>query len=258
MMTVSPNNTGGLLSPADQPPPAPFTDEGHPPESGAEGPGGSELGGLSPPSAVNDLDLRPTPPTRIPSLPSPETTAGGEREAYKAAFDLLKAGKYPEARAGFEAFLAAHPQHELASNAQYWLGEVSYVERNYDAALAAFREAEVAWHASGMQPQGRIATWSVARCLRSLQRYDEALFAKPRWLVLNKLDLVPEDEREARVAAFVKAMRYKGPVFAIAAISGEGCRYVGQTAFAVQGQIFLLPLILAGLWLIVNAVFLSR
>jgi len=38
-----------------------------------------------------------------------------------------------------------------------------------------FREAEAAWLASGRQPQGRIARWSVARCLRSLGRYDEAL-----------------------------------------------------------------------------------
>jgi tetratricopeptide (TPR) repeat protein len=50
----------------------------------------------------------------------------------------------------------------------------------YDAgrpedALPVFIEAEMAWHATGRQPQGRIATWSVARCLRSLGRYDEAL-----------------------------------------------------------------------------------
>jgi tetratricopeptide (TPR) repeat protein len=45
----------------------------------------------------------------------------------------------------------------------------------FDAALPVFREAESAWHATGRQPQGRIATWSVARCLRALQRYDEAL-----------------------------------------------------------------------------------
>jgi tetratricopeptide (TPR) repeat protein len=38
-----------------------------------------------------------------------------------------------------------------------------------------FIEAETAWRATGRQPQGRIATWSVARCLRSLGRYDEAL-----------------------------------------------------------------------------------
>ncbi len=57
-----------------------------------------------------------------------------------------------------------------------------------------------------------------------LKHYDEALFAKPRWLVLNKLDLVPEDERAARVKAFVKAFKWKGPVFAIAAVNGTGCR----------------------------------
>lgn len=64
-----------------------------------------------------------------------------------------------------------------------------------------------------------------------LRRYDEELYAKPRWLVLNKLDLVPEDERAARVKAFVKAYRWKGPVFAIAAIDGEGCR---ELIFKIQ------------------------
>jgi len=50
----------------------------------------------------------------------------------------------------------------------------------HDEALPAFREAEAAWHATGRQPQGRIATWSVARCLRSLQRYEEALQLQQR------------------------------------------------------------------------------
>jgi GTP-binding protein len=57
-----------------------------------------------------------------------------------------------------------------------------------------------------------------------LKRYDVALFEKPRWLVLNKIDLVPESERAARVKAFVKAYGWKGPVFAVAAVNGEGCR----------------------------------
>ena len=64
-----------------------------------------------------------------------------------------------------------------------------------------------------------------------LKRYDESLHAKPRWLVLNKLDLVPEGERAARVKSFVKAYRWKGPVFPIAAINGEGCR---ELVFKVQ------------------------
>ncbi|HVE48451.1 MAG TPA: GTPase ObgE [Casimicrobiaceae bacterium] len=67
--------------------------------------------------------------------------------------------------------------------------------------------------------------------VRELDAYDEELAHKPRWLVLNKLDLVPEDERESRVKAFVKAFKWKGPVFAIAAIAASGTR---EMVFAIQ------------------------
>jgi GTP-binding protein len=67
--------------------------------------------------------------------------------------------------------------------------------------------------------------------VNELKRYDEALYAKPRWLVLNKLDLIPEEERAKRVAAFVKSYRWKGPVFAVTAINGEGTR---ELIFAIQ------------------------
>ncbi len=55
-----------------------------------------------------------------------------------------------------------------------------------------------------------------------LKKYDPKLHAKPRWLVLNKLDMVPVEEREARVAEFVRRFRWKGPVFAISALAREG------------------------------------
>ncbi|MCC7311511.1 MAG: GTPase ObgE [Sulfuritalea sp.] len=61
--------------------------------------------------------------------------------------------------------------------------------------------------------------------LKELKKYDEALFKKPRWLLINKIDLVPEDEREARVAALVKSYKPKKH-FVVSAISGEGCRDV--------------------------------
>ena len=60
--------------------------------------------------------------------------------------------------------------------------------------------------------------------VEELRRYDRALHEKPRWLVLNKIDLVAEEEREKRVKAFVAAYRWKGPVFAISAVNGDGCR----------------------------------
>lgn len=57
-----------------------------------------------------------------------------------------------------------------------------------------------------------------------LKKYDAELHAKTRWLVLNKLDMVPEDERAARVKDFVKRYRWKGPVFEISALTRQGCQ----------------------------------
>jgi GTP-binding protein len=56
-----------------------------------------------------------------------------------------------------------------------------------------------------------------------LKKYDAALYAKPRWIVLNKLDMVPIEEREKRVKDFVKRFKWKGPVFQISALTREGC-----------------------------------
>jgi GTP-binding protein len=67
--------------------------------------------------------------------------------------------------------------------------------------------------------------------VEELRKYDESLYEKPRWLALNKLDLIPEEERPARVAAFLDAY---GPVdkhFEISALNGEGCR---KLIFAIQ------------------------
>ena len=60
--------------------------------------------------------------------------------------------------------------------------------------------------------------------VEELRKYDAALYRKPRWLVLNKTDLIPDAERAARIAGFVRDFGWTGPVFAIAAISGEGCQ----------------------------------
>jgi GTP-binding protein len=66
--------------------------------------------------------------------------------------------------------------------------------------------------------------------VRELRRYDAELAAKPRWLVLNKIDMVPAEERKERVAEFVKRYRGRGRnalpverVFAISALTREGC-----------------------------------
>lgn len=64
-----------------------------------------------------------------------------------------------------------------------------------------------------------------------LKKYDPKLHAKPRWLVLNKLDMLQPEERAARVKEFVRRMRYKGPVFEISALTHEGCQPLIQAVY---------------------------
>ncbi len=59
--------------------------------------------------------------------------------------------------------------------------------------------------------------------VQELKKYDETLYEKPRWLVLNKLDMVPDAQREEVVKQFVKRLRWRGPVYGISALTREGC-----------------------------------
>ena len=57
-----------------------------------------------------------------------------------------------------------------------------------------------------------------------LEKYDPALAAKPRWLVINKIDLVDEADRDALVAKYREALADEDtPVYVISAATREGC-----------------------------------
>jgi GTP-binding protein len=58
--------------------------------------------------------------------------------------------------------------------------------------------------------------------VKELKKYDQSLFDKPRWLVLNKIDVIPEGERVKRVKDFIKRFGWKGPVFEISALNRDG------------------------------------
>ena len=64
-----------------------------------------------------------------------------------------------------------------------------------------------------------------------LKKFDDELYAKPRWLVLNKLDMVPAEERTSRVKDIVRRLRYKGQVFEISALTHEGCESLTQAVY---------------------------
>ncbi|MGR2682268.1 GTPase ObgE [Chromobacterium haemolyticum] len=84
--------------------------------------------------------------------------------------------------------------------------------------------------------------------VEELKKYDEELHGKPRWLVLNKVDMLPPDERELTVSAFLKAYGWpeeqpddrfgfdiKAPrVFSISALNHEGTR---ELTFAIMSYL---------------------
>ena len=60
--------------------------------------------------------------------------------------------------------------------------------------------------------------------VNELRKYDEALYGKPRWLALNKADLVPAAERAAVTQKFIADFGWEGRSFIISALTGEGCK----------------------------------
>ncbi|MGA9854747.1 MAG: GTPase ObgE [Gammaproteobacteria bacterium] len=61
-----------------------------------------------------------------------------------------------------------------------------------------------------------------------LKKFSLEMAKRERWLVLNKIDLLPASDRKQHCAAIVKSLRWKGPVFEISGLSGEGTRVLCQ------------------------------
>jgi GTP-binding protein len=58
--------------------------------------------------------------------------------------------------------------------------------------------------------------------LRELEKFGGDLAGRERWLVLNKVDLLPADELAARRQLLLDELRWDGPVHCVSALSGEG------------------------------------
>ena len=112
-----------------------------------------------------------------------------DREDYQAAFDLLKEGRYEEARGAFEQFLSDYPDSQLAGHGQYWLAETYYVGQDFNAALPAFGKVIADYPASRKLPDALLKTgychyeleqWSQARekLTEVTQKYPETTAAR--------------------------------------------------------------------------------
>ncbi|MGZ5031433.1 MAG: Obg family GTPase CgtA [Methylobacter sp.] len=72
---------------------------------------------------------------------------------------------------------------------------------------------------------------SARKIIHEVEKWSDELASKPRWLVLNKIDRLPEEEVEQRCQAIVNELGWTGPIFKIAAINGEGTR---ELMFAIM------------------------
>ena len=92
----------------------------------------------TPPAAA----ATPAPQDRAPSVYGDKgavAQGAGERAAYDAAFNALKAGQYAQSAELFQDFLARYPNGSYTPNALYWLGESYYVTQNYALAQQQFQ-----------------------------------------------------------------------------------------------------------------------
>jgi len=62
-----------------------------------------------------------------------------------------------------------------------------------------------------------------------LRKFDEALYRKPRWLVFNKMDMLPGEKGDAVVADLLRRLRWRRPSFRISALAGTGCRELSMS-----------------------------
>lgn len=102
-----------------------------------------QMESASPVDPYTGEPLEAAAPAAAPQTSAPvaaaTSPAGDPQVEYQTAFDALKQGRYDESSRLFAQFLRNNPDHDLADNAQYWLGESYYVTQNYETALQTFR-----------------------------------------------------------------------------------------------------------------------
>jgi tol-pal system protein YbgF len=118
---------------------------------------------------------------------------------YAKGLDLLKAGDVVAAREQFTKFLELYPKHELAANAQYWIGETHYSEKNYESAILSYQD--VIKNYPGKEKV-------VAAMLKQAMAFNEIKDFKSAKFVLKKLiERFPKSEEARKAKVLLKGIR---------------------------------------------------
>lgn len=88
----------------------------------------------------------------------------------------------------------------------------------------------VLWHVIDISEQDEAVLIHNIQTIESeLKQYDPELLEKPRWLVFNKIDVMPKESVSHRVAQIIEKIEWKGPVFAVSAITATGTQVLCQS-----------------------------
>ncbi len=126
-----------------------------------------------PPLAISDLETEESRPL----ISRPRVLAGSDEDNYQLAFDLLRNRRYVESAQAFDQFLTIFPSSPLADNAQYWLAETYYVQRQFTTALPTFQAVIDSYPDSSKLPD---ALLKIGFCHYELQQWDAARAALQR------------------------------------------------------------------------------
>src|SRR5262249_30103628 len=83
---------------------------------------------------------------------APPAGGGTPEQLYGDAQTAMRNGDYAAAEREFRSFMAKYPRHQLAGNAQYWLGETYYVRKDFQNAAAAYATGFRTYRASSVGP----------------------------------------------------------------------------------------------------------
>jgi len=123
--------------------------------------------------------------TNLPKTAVPEPPPGGEiitagpkaEKLYAGALALYSGRDYEQASSKFKEFVAVYPDHKLAGNAQYWIGECHYSQKRFAEAAEEFAKVEKVYPASHKVPA---ALLKKGLSLAELKRMPEAQAALQR------------------------------------------------------------------------------
>jgi tol-pal system protein YbgF len=123
---------------------------------------------------------------------APARPSGSDQQNYQAAFELIQARRYEEAERAFRDFLSGFPNSPLTDNAQYWLAETHYVQRDFAGALPEFQKVIDSYPQSAKIPD---ALLKVGYCQYELNDFEAARAA------LESVTRQYPDTTAARLAA---------------------------------------------------------